>query len=111
MPNRVDVSGATQVQTAAQMANATETVWMRDGDDILVKTYADRFFESAASRGATGDPAEAAFSDPFRLLISNDAKGLNTGEFRPEPAPANYVETADPTPCLLYTSPSPRDRG
>ncbi|MEP3636992.1 MAG: malectin domain-containing carbohydrate-binding protein [Paracoccaceae bacterium] len=98
MPNRVEVSGATQVQTAAQMASATETVWMRDGNDILVKTYADRFFESAASRGATGDPAEAAFSDPFRLLISNDAKGLNTGEFRPEPAPANYIETADLTP-------------
>ncbi|MFK7761899.1 MAG: malectin domain-containing carbohydrate-binding protein [Roseobacter sp.] len=98
MPSNADVSGAIQVQTAAQMAVATETVWMRDGADILVKTYADRFYESGASRGADGSASEAVFSDPFRLLLSNDADELNRGQIQAQPAPTNFVEAPDPTP-------------
>lgn len=111
LPADVVFQGGTEVGAIAALRNATQTAWTRDGGDLVVRIYADRFVGPEISRSDFASVEAEAFQDEFKNVITGRANANPSGNVSPQSAPmisgAKHRQTRPPSAPKAHRRPSP----
>ena len=112
IPNPTNLAGLTNANFSSPSAGNLGLAWA--DPDATGKTVADGtlLYEvcfTVANNATVGSTATISFSDSPVVSEIFNASGQNL-PFNSNPATLTVDNVVDPSACLLYTSPSPRDR-